>query len=69
MHICIIEFVVLFAGCLATSDDVIEMRLVVFKHIIDLFQTLNLSTEVITELTGVLLNEVWYFVSELYLSN
>ena len=29
-----------------------------FKHIIDLFQTVNLSREVTTELTGVLLNEV-----------
>ena len=33
-------------------------RLLVLKHIIDLFQTLNLSTEITTELTGLLLNEV-----------
>ena len=35
-----------------------------FKHVIDLFQTLNLSTEVTTELTGVLLNQVLYFFTE-----
>ena len=39
-----------------------------FKYIIDLFQTLNLNTEVTTELTGLLLNEVLCFVIKLYLT-
>jgi len=45
-------------GCSAASDDGVARCLIVLKHVIDLFQTLNLSMEVTTELTGVLLNEV-----------
>jgi len=59
---CTTKFVVFFAGCLATNDDSSARHLVVFKHIIDLFQTLNLSTEVTTELTGMLLNEVCHIL-------
>ena len=54
-----------FAGCSATSDDGSARRLRIFKHITDLFQTVNLSTEVTTELTGMLLNEVLYSVTEI----
>jgi len=50
-----------FAGCSAATDDGKVRRLRVLKHIIDLFQTLNLSMEITTELTGLLLNEVLHF--------
>ena len=48
------------SGCSPESDDGSARRLIVLKHIIDLFQTVNLSTEITTELTGLLLNEVNY---------
>ena len=60
-----IELCCFFAGCSATSDDGSARHLRIFKHITDLFQTVNLSTEVTTELTGMLLNEVLYSVTEI----
>lgn len=52
---------VFFAGCSAVTDDGNTRRLRVLKLIIELIQTLSLSTEITTEVMCLLLNEVFVF--------